>query len=57
MNKPTQKQLDFIYFMEGQTGIKFTGKTKKEASKYIDENKSKIPHDAYESDWAIVNGY
>lgn len=57
MNKPTQKQLDFIYFIEGQTGIKFTGKTKEDASKYIDENKSKIPHDAYDNDWAIINGY
>ena len=55
--KPTEKQLQYISFIESETGIRFTGTTKSEASKYIDENKSKIPFDAYESDWAIINGY
>lgn len=57
MNKPTEKQLQFIEFIESETGIRFTGATKAEASEYIDKNKPKIPVDAYENDWAIINGY
>ena len=55
--KPTEKQLQYIAFIESETGIRFIGTTKSEASKYIDRNKSKIPIDACESDWAIINGY
>lgn len=47
---PTEKQLYYIEFIEHQTNIKFTGKTRKEAFKYINENKSKIFHDNYEND-------
>jgi len=57
MTKPTVKQLNYIEFIEEWTNIKFTGITKQDASKYIDDNKSKIPTVAYESDWAIINGY
>lgn len=53
----TQKQKDFIEFIESETGISFNGTTKKEASKYIDENKRKLPIDSLENDWAIENGY
>jgi hypothetical protein len=53
----TQKQLDYIKFIENQTGIKYKGNNRNDASKYIDENKNKIPLTAYESDWAIINGY
>ena len=57
MKEPTKKQLDFIEFIEEWTIVKFSGKTRQEASDYIDENKSKIPIDAYTSDWSIINGY
>ena len=53
----TQKQLDYIRFIENETGIKYKGNSRADASKYIDENKDKIPPTAYESDWAIINGY
>lgn len=38
MSEPTQRQLDFIEYIEGETGVEFTGSTKEEASVYIDEN-------------------
>lgn len=34
MNKPTQKQLDFICFIEGQTGIKFTLKLTRKPTQF-----------------------
>lgn len=53
----TEKQLDFIEFIEQETGIKFKGTTKEDASKYISENKNKIPVSASINMWALVNGY
>lgn len=55
--KATKKQLDYIRFIEQETGIDYKGNTKAEASKYISENKGNLPHYSNESDWAIVNGY
>lgn len=53
----TEKQKRFISFIEDETGVVFEGKSKKEASKYIEENKDKIPASASINMWAIVNGY
>ena len=36
--KPTEKQIDFIKDIQEWTGKQFTGTTKEEASKFIDEN-------------------
>lgn len=56
MEKPTQKQLDFIRFIEETCyGIDpFMGTTKKEASEYISKN---IDNVQLLSEWAIINGY
>jgi RNase P/RNase MRP subunit p30 len=53
----TKKQLEFIKFIEYETDIKFIGTTKEEASKYISENKNKIPSTSYINTWSIENGY
>ena len=42
--KETEKQLEYIRFIEDETGIIYKGKTKQEASNYISENKDKIPN-------------
>jgi hypothetical protein len=55
--KETNKQLEYISFIQEHTGIIYKGGGKSAASKYIDDNKCKVPHWAYESDWAIINGY
>ena len=55
--KETEKQLEFIRFIEDETGIVYKGKTKEEASKYISENKNKIPVSGSTNMWAIVKGY
>jgi hypothetical protein len=55
--KATKKQIDYIIFIEEETGIEYKGNTKAEASKYISENKNKVPHYSKENEWAIVNGY
>ena len=55
--KETQKQLDYIRFIEEETDIKYIGKTKEEASKYISDNKDKIPVSSSINMWALVNGY
>lgn len=39
INKPTDKQKNFIKLLESKLGVKFKGKTKKEASEFITENK------------------
>lgn len=39
VHSPTQKQLDFIRSIEQSSSVKFTGKTKQEASKFINEYK------------------
>ena len=54
IEKPTEKQLKYIESIEDNTGIIFTGKTKKEASQYIDVNKK---HPDNLNEWATVNGY
>lgn len=55
--KETEKQLDYIRFIEEETGIKYNGNTKEEASKYISENKDKIPVSSSISMWAFIKGY
>lgn len=55
--EPTIKQIEYIKFIERETGIIFKGKTKQKASIFIDKNKIKIPFDAYQNDWSISNGY
>ena len=55
--KETQKQLDYIRFIEEETGIEYKGNTKAEASKYISENKDKIPYSSTINMWALVKGY
>lgn len=54
---PTEKQLKYIAFIEEETGIKFIGQTKQEASNYIQENKEKVGLSSKENTWSIVNGY
>jgi hypothetical protein len=53
----TERQKEFIDFIQDETGIIFTGCTKDEARKYISENKDKIPASGSMNMWAIVNGY
>jgi hypothetical protein len=55
--KITEKQKSYISFIEYETSIIFNGKTKEEASKYIDENKNKVPASASINMWALVKGY
>ncbi len=55
--KETEKQLSFIKLIEHETGIKYNGNTKQEASIYISENKDKLHFDTFENEWAIINGY
>lgn len=55
--KETEKQLEYIRFIEDETGIKYNGKTKQEASKYISENKDKVPAYSSINMWALVKGY
>jgi hypothetical protein len=54
---PTEKQLKYIAFIAEETGIEFTGITKKQASNYIQENKEKVSLSSKENTWSIVNGY
>lgn len=44
MNKPTDKQLDFIDNIEKVLDISFTGETRKEASDFIAENIEEFKH-------------
>ena len=39
---PTEKQLKYIAFIEEETGVKFIGQTKQEASNYIQKNTEKL---------------
>ena len=55
--KETEKQLNYIRFIEDETGIIYNGKTKEEASNYISENKDKLPADSSINMWALVKGY
>ena len=55
--KETEKQLEYIKFIEDETGIIYKGKTKQEASNYISENKDKIHASGSINMWALVNGY
>ena len=56
-NEITKKQKNYIDFIEDETGIIFIGKTKKEATKYISENKDKVPVSGSINMWALTNGY
>ena len=38
MSKPTEKQLEYIEFIQEFSGVLFAGRTKAEASAYIDKN-------------------
>lgn len=53
----TEKQLEYIRFIEEETGIIYDGKTKQEASKYISENKDKVPVSSSINMWALVKCY
>jgi|TARA_R110002167_G_scaffold351623_1_gene564210 hypothetical protein len=55
--KETERQLSYIKFIEEETGIDYKGSTKAEASKYISENKDKVPVSSSINMWALVNGY
>ena len=55
--KESEKQLKYIKFIEEETGIVYKGKTKQDASKYISENKDKIPASSSINMWALVKGY
>jgi hypothetical protein len=55
--KETKKQLNYIRFIEEETGVKYNGTTKSEASKYISENKDKIPYSSTVNMWSLVKGY
>jgi hypothetical protein len=55
--KETEKQLEYIRFIEEETGIIYKGQTKQEASNYISENKDKVPAYSSINMWALVNGY
>ena len=55
--KETEKQLNYIRFIEEETGIMYNGKTKEAASKYITENKDKVPASSSYNMWALANGY
>ena len=52
--KETIKQLEYIKFIEDETGIIYIGKTKDEASIYISENKDKIPSSSSSNMWALI---
>ena len=43
MINPTEKQLNFIKYIQRVTRTKFEGKTLKEAQKYIQDNIHKLP--------------
>jgi hypothetical protein len=53
----TKKQLEYISFIEEETGILFKGYSKEDASKYISENKNKVPMSSSINMWALVKGY
>ena len=55
--KERKKQLDYIRFIIEETGIKYKGISKAEASKYISENKDKISASASINMWSLINGY
>ena len=52
----TKKQLEFISVIEEFVDEKFTGKTKKEASDYIERNIELYKLNSA-NNWVIVNGY
>ena len=53
----TKKQLDYIRFIESETGVQYKGSSKSDAVKYISENKSKVPYCSTVNTWALENGY
>jgi hypothetical protein len=50
----TEKQKNYIDFIQDETGIIFSGTTKEEATKYISENKDKVPSSSSINMWALV---
>ena len=54
---PTEKQLEYIHFIEEYAPVLFTGNTRREASDYINKYKECIPIEEFQNMWAIVNGY
>jgi hypothetical protein len=55
--KETEKQLEYIKFIEYETGVIYKGQTKQDASEYISENKDKVSAYSLINTWALVNGY
>lgn len=55
--KETKPQMDYIRFIEDETGIEYKGNSKSDASKYISENKNKISVSSNTNMWSIINGY
>ena len=55
--KETKKQIQYIRFIEEETGIRYEGSTMEQASKYISDNKDKIPPLSAINEWALINGY
>lgn len=53
----TEKQLEFIKFIEEFAPVDFIGTTKQEASEYISKYKECIPLEESLNMWAIINGY
>ena len=53
----TKKQLDYIRFIESETGVQYKGSSKSDAVKYISENKGKVPYCSTVNTWALENGY
>ena len=53
---PTQNQLDYIESMQEFVSEKFEGKTKQEASEYIDRNKEEFDLVSIPN-WTLEHGY
>jgi hypothetical protein len=53
-SKETEKQIEFIKYIESEIGIYYNGKSKEDAIIFISENKNKINN---ENMWSIINGY
>lgn len=53
-SKETEKQIEFIKYIESEIEICYNGKSKEDAIIFISENKNKINNDNM---WAIINGY
>lgn len=54
---PTEKQLEYIHYIEEFAPVNFNGTTKQEASEYISKYKECIPVEGSQNMWSIINGY